>query len=76
MISIFFMKFIQDVFYIDNCLIIFLSISKLSKELNYEVICKKKSVIFQDQLNKEKISEVYLENEFYFLNMNKFIFNT
>jgi hypothetical protein len=42
MISIFFKKkIIQDVFHINNCSINLLSISKLSKDLNYEIILKK-----------------------------------
>jgi GAG-pre-integrase domain len=75
MVSIFSKRFIQDVFHVNNCSIFFLSISKLSKDLNYEVIFKRESVIFHDLLIKERIGEDYLENGLYFLSMNKSIFN-
>jgi hypothetical protein len=76
MVSIFPKRFIQDVFHVNNYSINLLSFSKLSKDLNCEVIFKMKSVIFQDLLTKEKISEDYLENGLYFLSTNKSIFNT
>jgi hypothetical protein len=70
-ISIFPKIFIQDVFYVEKCSINLLSISKLANDLNYEVIFKKKNMIFQDPLTKEKIGEGYLENNLYFLSTNK-----
>jgi hypothetical protein len=76
MVSIFSKIFIQDVFHVNNYSINLLSISKLSKDLNCEVIFKMESVIFQDLLTKEKIDEGYLENGLYFLSTNKSIFNT
>jgi hypothetical protein len=57
MISIFPKKFLQDVFYVENCSVNLLSISKLSKELNCEIIFKEKIMIFQDLVTKEKIGE-------------------
>jgi hypothetical protein len=54
----------------------FLFISKLSKELNWEIIFKEKNVIFQDLVIKENISERHLENDLYFLDSNKSIFNS
>jgi hypothetical protein len=42
MISIFPKKIIQDLFYVNNCSINILPISNLSKDLNCEVIFKKK----------------------------------
>jgi hypothetical protein len=42
MISIFPKRFIQDVFHVNNCSVNLLSISKLSKDLNCEVIFKMK----------------------------------
>jgi hypothetical protein len=74
-ISIFPKIFIQDVFYVEKCSINLLSISKLANDLNYEVIFKKKNMIFQDPLTKEKIGEGYLENNLYFLSTNKSCFN-
>jgi GAG-pre-integrase domain len=76
MVSIFPKRFIQDVFYVNNYSINLLSISKLSKDLNCEIIFKMKSIIFQDLLTKEKIDEGYLENGLYFFSTNKLIFNT
>jgi hypothetical protein len=76
MVSIFSKIFIQDVFHVNNCLVNLLSISKLSKDLNCEVIFKMENVIFQDLLTKEKIGKGYLENNIYFLSTNKSIFNT
>jgi hypothetical protein len=75
MISIFPKRFIQGVFYIEKHSISLLSISKLAKDLNCEIIFKKKNVIFQDPLTKEKIGEGYLENGLYFFIMNKSCFN-
>jgi hypothetical protein len=66
MISIFPKRFIQDVFHVEKCSINLLSISKLANDLNCEVIFKKKNVIFQDPLTKEKIGEGYLETGLYF----------
>jgi GAG-pre-integrase domain len=51
-----------------------LSISKLSKDLNCEVIFKKESVFFQDLLTKEKIGEGHQREAFIF-STNKFVFN-
>jgi hypothetical protein len=56
-ISVFSKGFFQDIFLVEKCNINLLSISKFCKELNYEVIFKIKSVIFQDLFTKEKISE-------------------
>jgi hypothetical protein len=66
MISIFSKRYIQDIFHVDNCSINLLSISKLSKDLNCEVIFKKENVFFQDLLTNEKIGEGHLENGLYF----------
>jgi hypothetical protein len=46
MVSIFPKKFLQDVFYVENCSVNLLSISKLAKELNCEIIFKEKNVVF------------------------------
>jgi hypothetical protein len=70
-----FPKKIQDVFYVEKYSISLLSISKLTKDLNCEVIFKKKNVIFQDPLTKEEIGEGYLENCRYFFSTNKSYFN-
>jgi hypothetical protein len=60
---------------VEQCSINFLSISKLAKNLNCEIIFKMENIIFQDLLTKEKIVEEYLENDLYFLGTNKFYFN-
>jgi hypothetical protein len=52
-----------------------LSISKLSKELNYEIIFKGKIMIFEDLVTKELIGEGHLENGLYILDNNKSFFN-
>jgi GAG-pre-integrase domain len=75
MISIFPKRFFQDVFYVEKYSISLLSISKVTKDLNCEVIFKKKNMIFQDPLTKEKIGEGYLENCLYFFSTNKSCFN-
>jgi GAG-pre-integrase domain len=38
-------------------------------------VFKSNNVIFQDLITKKKIGEEFLENDFYFLNSNKFILN-
>jgi hypothetical protein len=76
MISVFSKKYLQDVFYVENCSVNLLSISKLSKELNCEIVFKEKIMIFQDLITKEKIGEGHLENDLYFLDSNKSIFNS
>jgi hypothetical protein len=42
MISMFKKRFLQDIFYIENYSVNLLSISKLFKDLNYEIIFKEK----------------------------------
>jgi hypothetical protein len=64
------------VFYVEYCSVNLLSISKLSKELNCEIIFKEKNMIFQDLVTKEKISEGHLENDLYILDSNKTSFNS
>jgi hypothetical protein len=66
MISIFPKRFIQDVFHVEKYSINLLSINKFANDLNYEVIFKKKNMICQDPLTKEKIGEGYLKNGLYF----------
>jgi GAG-pre-integrase domain len=74
-ISIFQKKFLQDVFYVENCSVNLLSINKLFKELNCEIIFKGKIMIFQDLVTKELIGEGHLENVLYILDSNKSFFN-
>jgi hypothetical protein len=64
------------VFYVEHCSVNLLSISKLSKELNCEIIFIEKIMIFQDLVTKENISEGHLENDLYFLDNNKSSFNS
>jgi hypothetical protein len=75
-ISIFSKKFLQDLFYVENFSVNLLSISKFSKELNCEIIFKEKIMIFQDLVTKKNIGEEHLENELYFFDSNKSIFNS
>jgi hypothetical protein len=53
-----------------------LSINKIAYELNCEVIFSSKNVIFQERITKRAIGEGFLENELYFLNKEKYNFNT
>jgi hypothetical protein len=57
MISVLNKKNFQDVFYVENCSVNLLSISKLTRELNCEIIFEKNKVIFQDLITKENIGE-------------------
>jgi hypothetical protein len=61
---------------VENCDVNLLSISKLAKDLNCEVIFKSKNVFFQDQFTKETIGAGFLENGLYFLNMNKIVLSS
>jgi GAG-pre-integrase domain len=74
-ISIFSKCFLQDIFFVENYSVNLLSISKLAKELNCEIIFKENIMIFQDLITKEKIGEGFLENGLYFLDSNKSNFN-
>jgi hypothetical protein len=47
MTSMFKKRFLQNVFYVENCSVNLLSISKLSKDLNCKIIFKKKIMIFR-----------------------------
>jgi hypothetical protein len=76
MIIIFEKWFLQDIFYVEKYSVNPLSISKLSRDLNCEIIFQEKYVIFQDLVTKEKIGEGQLENGLYFLDSNKLIFNS
>jgi hypothetical protein len=76
MIIIFSKKILQDIFYVKNCSVNLLSIIKLSKQLNYEIIFKEKIMIFQDLVTKEKIGEGLLKNDLYFFDSTKSIFNS
>jgi hypothetical protein len=75
MISIFPKYFLQDVFFVENCSVNLLFISKVTKELNCEIIFKENIVIFQDLITKEKTGKGFLENGVYFLDSNKSSFN-
>ena len=66
MISIMDKNFLQDVFFVENCSVNLLSISKLSRELNCEVIFQKNIVIFQDIVTKEKIDKGFFEMAYIF----------
>jgi hypothetical protein len=61
---------------VEKCSVNLLSISKLSRHLNCEIIFREKHVIFQDLITKKKIGEGHLENGLYFLDSNKYIFHS
>jgi hypothetical protein len=67
MISMFKKKIFKIFFYFENYSVNLLSITKLFKDLNCEIIFKEKNIIFHDLVTKEMIGEGNLENDLYFL---------
>jgi hypothetical protein len=53
-----------------------LSIIKIFKDLNCEILFQEKNMIFHDLIPKERIDEGHLENDLYILDNNNFIFNS
>jgi GAG-pre-integrase domain len=47
-----------------------LSVSKLTQDLNYNVIFSPNKILFQDRLLGKKIGEGHLKNRLYYLNNN------
>jgi hypothetical protein len=76
LVKLFKNNYFQNVFHVKNYTINLLYISKLSQDLNCEVIFKPKRVNFQDLNTKKMIGEGYLKNGLYFLSCNKEIFYT
>jgi hypothetical protein len=56
----FFSKNIQNVLHVRNCASNLISISKITNELNYEIIFSSRNVIFQERITKRVIGEGYL----------------
>jgi hypothetical protein len=71
-----FFKELPNVLIVQNCALNLLSINKVLHELNYEFIFSPKNVLFQKWAKKKMIGKHFLENEFYFLNEEKYNFNT
>ena len=70
-----FSKEIPNVLYVQNCSSNLLFISKITKELNCEVLFSSKNVIFQELITKKIIGKGVLENELYILNYEKINLN-
>jgi hypothetical protein len=66
-IPIFFSKNIANVLYLPTFSSNLLSVSKITNDLNCNVIFSPKSVIFQDRVSGKKIGEGRLENGLYLL---------
>jgi hypothetical protein len=71
-----FSKEISNILFVQNCASNLLSINKIAQELNCEVMFSSKNVIFQKCITKKVIGEGFLENGLYFLNEEKYNFNT
>jgi hypothetical protein len=71
-----FSKEISNILLVQNCTSNLLSINKIAHEFNCEVIFSSKNVIFQEWITKNVIGKDFLENELYFLNEEKYNFNT
>jgi hypothetical protein len=65
----FFQKNISSVFYLPAFTSNLLSVSKITKELNCNVIFSPHNVIFQDIVTKRMIGEGKLDNELYYLDI-------
>jgi hypothetical protein len=61
--------------YVKNCASNLLSISKITNELNCEIIFILKDVIFQERITKNMIGEGFLQNGLYYLKERKLSFN-
>jgi hypothetical protein len=73
---IFFSKSISNILHVKNYKSNLLSISKITNELNCEIIFTSDHVIFQEWITKNVFDEVFLQNGLYNLKEKKFIFNT
>ena len=71
-----FSKEIKDVLHVKNCTANLLSMGKLSKELNCEIIFSPQNVFFQDIVSKRMIGEGVFKNGLYFLYSRIYNFNT
>jgi GAG-pre-integrase domain len=66
-----FSKKISNVLHVKNYSSNLLSINKLSKELNCEIIFTSKKVFFQEWVTKKNIGEEFLQNRLYILQEEK-----
>jgi hypothetical protein len=71
-----FSKIIINILFVNNCASNLLSVSKITHEINYELIFSSQNVIFQEMKIKNVIGEGFLENGLYILGEKKFNFNT
>jgi hypothetical protein len=69
-------KKISNILLVQNCAFNLLSINKITHELNCEIIFFIKKGIFLRIDNKKMNGDGFLENRFYFLNEEKYNFNT
>jgi hypothetical protein len=72
---ILFSKNILNILHVKNYTSNLLSISKITNELNYEIIFTSKNMIFQEWITKSVFGESYLQNGFYNLRGKKYNFN-
>jgi GAG-pre-integrase domain len=71
-----FSKEISNILFVQNCSSNLLSIRKITNQLNCDIIFSSNNVIFQELTSKRLIGEGFCENGLYFLNKEKYIFNT
>jgi GAG-pre-integrase domain len=71
----FFSKNIQNVLHVKNCASNLISISKITSELNCEILFSSRNVIFQERITKKVIGEGYLQNGLYNVGERKYNFN-
>jgi hypothetical protein len=63
-----FLRKVSNVFLVKDCASNLLSISRITRELECELIFSSKSVILQKLISKKVIGDGSLKNRFYYLN--------
>jgi hypothetical protein len=71
-----FLRKVSNVFLVKDCASNLLSISRITRELECELIFSSKSVILQKLISKKVIGDGSLKNRFYYLNKKKFNLNS
>jgi hypothetical protein len=71
----FFSKNIQNVLHVRNCASNLISTSKITNELNCEILFFSRNEIFQERITNRVIGESYLQNELYNVRERKYNFN-
>jgi hypothetical protein len=71
----FFSKNIQNALHVRNYASNLISISKITNELNCEILFSSMNVIFQERITKRVIGEGYLQNGLYNMGERKYNFN-